>query len=68
MHQVPTGASILLRLPHVISRTGLPKSSIYMLMGQGKFPRPVKITSRAVAWPSSVVDEWIAERTVDPQQ
>ena len=63
MHQITGTACSLLRLPHVMSRTGLPKSSIYMLIGQGRFPKPVKISARGVAWPSTVIDGWIAEKT-----
>ena len=63
MHQITGTACSLLRLPHVMSRTGLPKSSIYMLIGQGRFPKPVKISARGVAWRSTVIDQWIAERT-----
>ena len=63
MHQIPGSAAALLRLPPVMSITGLPKSSLYSLMGQGRFPKPVKISARAVAWPSSVVDECISAWT-----
>lgn len=63
MYQITGSTCSLLRLPHVMSRTGLPKSSIYMLIGQGRFPKPVKISARGVAWPSTVIDEWIAEKT-----
>lgn len=52
----------LLRRPQVSERTGLPKSTLYMLMQQGQFPRPVKVGVRAVAWPSSLIDEWVTSR------
>jgi len=31
-------------------------------MADGTFPKPVKIGKRAVAWPESVIRQWIAER------
>lgn len=42
--------------------TGLSRSTIYLMMSRGEFPRPVKITGKAVAWPESVIRKWLAER------
>lgn len=52
----------LLRLPEVRHRTGLATSSLYALMADGEFPRPVKLTERSVAWPESLVSDWVAAR------
>lgn len=52
----------LLRLPEVEARTGLKKSSIYAGMRAGTFPSCVTIGHRAVAWPESRIDAWIACR------
>ena len=43
--------------------TGLSCSTLYLLMSRGEFPRPVKITGRAVAWPESVIEKWLAARS-----
>ena len=51
-----------LRLPAVQSVTGLARSTIYDLMSKGQFPRPVKLTGKAVAWPESKISEWLASR------
>lgn len=42
--------------------TGLSRSTIYDLMGKGLFPRPVKLTGKAVAWPEGIIAEWLASR------
>lgn len=42
--------------------TGLARSTIYDMMSRGEFPRPVKITGKAVAWPESAVAAWLADR------
>ena len=34
-------------------------------MAQGQFPRPINIGRRAVAWPLSVIDEWIEARKAE---
>ena len=52
----------LLRQPEVLHRVGLARSTIYRMMEAGTFPRPVKIGQRAVAWPESDIERWIAER------
>ena len=52
----------LLRLPSVVERVGLGKSSIYDGVKNGTFPAPVKLSRRAVCWPASAIDAWITER------
>ena len=51
-----------LRLPEVIERCGYSKPSIYRLVKEGKFPRPVKLGARAVAWPEHVIQDWLDSR------
>ena len=57
----------LLRLPEVKERTGLSRSVIYEFISKGRFPKPVKITPRAVAWVDEEVDQWIQERVQERQ-
>ena len=52
--------SMILRLPAVKQRTGLSRSSIYLRVAQGVFPRPVSLGGRAVGWVESEVEDWIA--------
>ena len=54
-----------LRLPEVMARTGLSRSTIYVRLEQGLFPRPVSLGGRAVGWIESEVDEWIRERITE---
>ncbi|HCD6957792.1 TPA: AlpA family transcriptional regulator [Klebsiella variicola] len=49
----------LIRLPEVLKRTGFGKAWIYRLIKDGKFPAPVKIGTRAVAFVESEIDAWI---------
>jgi prophage regulatory protein len=55
---------ILLRLPQVVARVNLSRSSIYEMLGRTPpaFPRPLKLSRRAVCWPASSIDAWISER------
>jgi len=52
----------MLRLPQVIDATGLGKTKIYELQGQGDFPMRVKITAHSVAWVEEEVQTWLADR------
>lgn len=51
-----------LRRHAVEEMTGLSRSTIYDLMAKGVFPRPVRLTAKAVAWPESAVAAWLATR------
>jgi prophage regulatory protein len=51
-----------LRRPAVEAATGLSRSSLYAMMEAGDFPRPIRIGKRAVAWPQSAVQAWLATR------
>ena len=52
----------ILRLTDVIAMTGLSRSSIYLRMVQGTFPKKISLGSRAVGWINSEVIEWIEQR------
>ena len=52
----------LLRLPDVIRQTGLARSTLYDLLRVKSFPAPVPLCGRNVAWVSTEVDKWIADR------
>lgn len=62
MQSAPAMQTTLIRRPVVQDKTGLPKSTMYLLIQAGKFPAPVKIGQRAVAWVSADVDKWISDR------
>lgn len=51
-----------IRRPQVESMTGLSRSTIYRLMDEGDFPRPVRLTGKAVGWPEQAVTDWLNSR------
>lgn len=59
---------VLLRLPSVIQATGLGRSTIYKLVAEKKFPAPVRLTSRAVAWRRGDIERWTSERPLATHQ
>lgn len=52
----------LLRRDQVQAQTGLARSTLYKLIGEGTFPPPYRITTRTVGWKSDQVDSWVASR------
>ena len=50
------------RMPELRQLTGLSQSGLYKLIREGKFPKAVKLTSRATGYPNDLVDSWINER------
>ncbi|WP_349257208.1 helix-turn-helix transcriptional regulator [Vitreimonas sp.] len=51
---------MLLRLPKVMQETALCRSSIYAAISEGRFPPPVRIGRRAVAWRLKDIEAWKA--------
>lgn len=45
----------ILRLPDVKSESGLSRSTIYLRISQGLWPKPVNLGSRAVGWPAGEI-------------
>ena len=51
------------RRDKVLQRTGITgNSTLYHLIQEGLFPRPVKLGKRSVGWKKSDVDAWIDSR------
>jgi prophage regulatory protein len=55
-------AQRFLRLDDVRARVPYSRSTIYQLMAQGKFPKPIRLGERAVAWIAADIDKWMADR------
>ena len=53
---------MILRLPNVKAITGLSRSTIYLRMSEGAFPKHISLGSRAVGWLKSEVNAWMEER------
>lgn len=42
---------------------GISRATIYRLMHEGNFPRPIKLGRRAVGWRYEDIEEWLLEQT-----
>lgn len=54
----------ILRLPEVMRRTGVSRSTIYSYLLEGAFPSAVKLGELAVGWRERDIEDWIASRPV----
>ena len=54
-----------IRRKAVEERTGLARSTIYQMVNEGRFPRPVRLGGRAVAWLETEVDDWVDARITE---
>ena len=48
-------AHTIQRLPAIKADSGLSRSTIYLYIARGLWPRPVRLGARAVGWPSGEV-------------
>ncbi len=55
-------ATTILRLPSVKTRTGLSRSTIYLRIAKGDFPKPVSLGGRAVGWLESDIESWLTDK------
>jgi len=61
MNTSTTQTTRLIRLPEVLHKTGYKKAWIYRLISENRFPKPIKLGSRAVAFIEGEIDQWISD-------
>lgn len=57
-----TGKHSVIRLPGVVAKTGLSRSSIYAAMGRNEFPASITLGARAVGWLEADIDAWVESK------
>ena len=66
MSQVSTGSVKLLRLPAVMEMTEISRSSVYRLVQENKFPKPVRVAvPNMTVWPSDKIEQWVQTQLAD---
>lgn len=50
----------VLRRKQVEQKTGLSRSTLYLRIQEGTFPRPINLGGRAVGWLYSEIEAWLA--------
>ena len=54
--------AVLIRLPEVMRRTALGKTSLYGLIKTGHFPAQIPLGGKSVAFLEADVEQWIQQR------
>lgn len=58
----PEKLNKILRLPAVLELIQLSRSTVYAMLKNGDFPKPLKLGPRARAWRLEDVENWLEER------
>ena len=53
----------VLRMPEVLSRIGLSRSTVWRLIKKEEFPKPIRLGGRAIGWIEDDVESWIQSRS-----
>jgi prophage regulatory protein len=62
---MPNPTDTFLRDRQVTAATGIPRSTRYELIDKGEFPRPIRLSSRTVAWSAAEIAEWQQQRITE---
>ena len=62
MAQQSQNTPTIIRLKQVKQRTGLSRSSIYLAMNRGNFPRKIALGARSVGWIEEEIDSFLRTR------
>ena len=57
-----TVSDSFLRLADVQRRVPFSRSTIYLMISRGEFPKQISLGARAVGWLKSEIDQWIESR------
>ena len=58
----------LLRIDEVAAKTTLAKSTLWLKISQGKFPKPIKLSPAINVWKDSDINTWIESRELLNQE
>lgn len=52
----------ILRLPELLAKTGLSRSTVYAMAKNRTFPQPVSLGLRCSGWLQSEVNDWLTQK------
>ena len=50
------------RIPEIVHRTGMTRTSVYDRINEGKFPKHIPLGYNIVIWLESDIQEWMQEQ------
>lgn len=61
---IPVTSSTIIRRFQCATHLGVSISTIDRMINDGRLPRPIRISARAVGWPLTVIDQFIKNQTI----
>ncbi|MGI9215164.1 MAG: helix-turn-helix transcriptional regulator [Gammaproteobacteria bacterium] len=58
----------ILRLPAVKKYTGLSRSTIYLRIAQGDFPKQFSLGGRSIGWLQCEIEEWLSNKVTESRK
>jgi prophage regulatory protein len=58
----------LMTIQQVTEATSLSRTTIWRLQQRGEFPKGIKISTSRIAYPVTVINEWIEKRVSEASQ
>ena len=52
----------IIKINEACEKLSISRATMYRLIEKGEFPKPIKLSSRAVGIPIEYIDQWIEER------
>jgi prophage regulatory protein len=52
----------LIRLPEVMDKLGIARSTVWLYVEQEKLPKPIKLSPRVTVWRESEINAYIADK------
>lgn len=56
-----TNGGAFLRLPQILSRIPVARSTLWTWVREGRFPKPVKLGPMTTAWREADVNQWVSQ-------
>jgi len=61
----PLKAGANLRVSTLAPRLGMSKSTIWRLVREGKFPKPIKLSDKVTVWKADAVLAWLESKEAE---
>jgi prophage regulatory protein len=52
----------LIRLPDVMAKLGIKRSTVWLFVKQNRLPKPIKLSAKVAVWRESEIDAYIADK------
>lgn len=52
----------LIRLPEVMAKLGIKRSTVWLFVKQGRLPKPIKLSAKVTVWKESEISTYIADK------